>query len=1032
MGGMTSARFTVLSPVCIRLEFSELGRFVDAPSLFAAGGEGAGRASGPMHVVGEGEGLCEIDTGRMVLRYQPDGRGFSAENLSITIGPDGEGTVWRPGMRNERNLGGTLETLDRVRGQTALPDGLLSRDGWYLLDDSQTHLLVDGWVESRPAAVAGNVDWYFFGYGTDYRAALRALGVVSGPVPMPRRYALGSWYSRYWPYTSKEYREIIGEYDRRGYPLDVIVMDMDWHKPGWTGWSWNRDLLPDAEELLGWFHENGLAVTLNLHPADGVSAHEDEYGAFMRAIGRDPATRETVPFDAGDRRYMEALFGCVHGALEGGKGQSDRGTEGQRGDGDHGVDFWWLDWQQEKFTRSIPDLSNLRWLNYLYFNHTAREGRRGCSFSRWAGWGDHRHPVQFSGDAHTGWDSLAFQVPFTAVAGNVGCFFWSHDIGGHFGPRLEEATTRWVQFGALSPVLRLHSARSGALDRKPWSYKPVYERSMHAAFQLRAELFPYLYTMARKCHTEMLPLCRPMYIDWPEAEEAYENPQQYMLGDSLLVAPITSPGVGPRKVATQGVWFPGEGVAGGSNDATSREKIAAWYHWETGERYEAGTEQLVAAAIDQIPLFVRGGAPVVTRGGSPTVRMATEPVRELLIVCYPGEPGTYSEVELYEDDGISDAHERGEFAVTRVRAWWFEEEVKLDVRAREGSFAGMAAEQRVVLELRGVDQIYFSRANNCPATAQLDALTRRVRITAPASDSGGNVRYEVGFASASHQATANPGEVLPRGFRVRDGRVRLYNVPSSNWENAELPESCEVSVIDTIGASATVRSRALVSVEEGHAIAIPMPETRIELPGLGLKASRSVVLDNLEGVSAVVETRVRPLLTFRVLGPFSYDPTKAMGEQRHGPELIPAADRLDCEYVDLHGNLITWREAPPADYWPQSIRKICGGHNGEALAYALTHVWSPEDQEVTLLLESGDRLELWLGDERVFSSEDEDEVEAAVEEVRVTLRRGWNQVMGKTNEGGGGWGFRVAIDGRVELREGFFGEGEGGKVQSSK
>ena len=77
---------------------------------------------------------------------------------------------------------------------------------------------------------------------------------------MPRKYSLGVWYSRYWPYTSKEFRQIVEEYTQHGFPLDVIVLDMDWHKDGWTGWSWNRDLLPDAEDLLKWFHQQGLAV----------------------------------------------------------------------------------------------------------------------------------------------------------------------------------------------------------------------------------------------------------------------------------------------------------------------------------------------------------------------------------------------------------------------------------------------------------------------------------------------------------------------------------------------------------------------------------------------------------------------------------------------------------------------------------------------------------------------------------------------------------------------------------------------------
>ncbi len=93
-----------------------------------------------------------------------------------------------------------------------------------------------------------------------------------------------------------------------------MVLDMDWHRDGWTGWSWNRELLPDAEALLSWLHEHQLAITLNLHPADGVGPHEDRYAAFMHA--RTRARRLAVPFDAGDRKYMTALFDQVHRPLE--------------------------------------------------------------------------------------------------------------------------------------------------------------------------------------------------------------------------------------------------------------------------------------------------------------------------------------------------------------------------------------------------------------------------------------------------------------------------------------------------------------------------------------------------------------------------------------------------------------------------------------------------------------------------------------------------------------------------------------------
>lgn len=1046
---MGSARLTVITPECIRLEYSPTGVFVDEPSLFAR--ERNGPTAGA-HIIEDGAAPFELNTGTLVLRYAPDGAGFSADNLSIEVA--GSGVAWRPGMRNERNLGGTLETLDRVRGRVPLPDGLLSRDGWYLFDDSTTHLLVDGWAAPRPDRVRGNTDWYFFGYGTDYRGALKALAAVAGPAPLPRRYALGSWYSRFWPYTSAEYREIVGEYDRRGYPLDVIVMDMDWHKPGWTGWSWNRDLLPDAEELLEWFHKHGLAVTLNLHPALGVGPHEDQYAPFMRAIGRDPATGETAPFDAGDRRYMEALFECIHAPLEGqrgggAKGQREGETESQFSP--RGVDFWWVDWQQDRFTRSIPDLSNLRWLNYLYFQHTARHGRRGCAFSRWAGWGDHRHPVHFSGDAHTGWDSLAFQVSFTATAGNVGCFFWSHDIGGHFGPRLEEATTRWVQFGALSPVLRLHSARSGALDRRPWTYKPIFEEAMLKAFQLRAELFPYIYSMTRKCHTEMLPLCRPMYIDWPNEEAAYENPQEYMLGDSLLAAPITSPGAGPRKVATQAVWFPGggggrrgaRGEGAGGGDRGLAPIGSDWYNWFTGERYGAGDERIVAAEIDEIPMFVRGGVPIVTRG-EPTLRMATAPLDKIVIACYPGEPGSYHEFELYEDDGITDAHARGEYSITPVRVWWFENEVKVEVGIRVGSFDGMLETREVELELRGVERVSHARVDD-RWIGSIEGAGGRVRITGGRLAGAEVMRFSARFDAEHHEAarmretdrrvgalvgnkawqevglhacvsSLTPDEhltllgLLGTGFRLQDDTLHMY-----------LATGAKKTLEDTLGRRVVKRVEIVDPPEPGYHQRWRLPEFTIK-PALGLTARRAIVYEAEGAVQPgkiLLMQQTAHLRSFRVAGPFRYDPTKPMSEQRHGPELLEAADRVRETFVDKSAKLTTWTECPANDYWPQDVHQVCGGHDGEAMAYLLTHVWSPEEQEVTFILESGDRIELWVDDARVFSSDTAAESDTGVDLAHATLKKGWNQIMAKTNEGGGGWGVRVSIDGKFELRESF-------------
>ncbi|MBF0530889.1 MAG: alpha-xylosidase, partial [Deltaproteobacteria bacterium] len=158
------------------------------------------------------------------------------------------------------------------------------------------------------------------------------------------------------------YRKLVKEYEEKDFPLDMIVMDMDWHindarkafgpdAPAntqvWTGYSWDRDLLPDAEKLLDWFHQQGLHVTLNDHPADGVRSFETSYKPFMKAMGKNPKSDEALPFDAGDRKYLETFYRHTHANLE-----------------NDGVDFWWLDWQQYRFTHSVPALTNLQWLNY--------------------------------------------------------------------------------------------------------------------------------------------------------------------------------------------------------------------------------------------------------------------------------------------------------------------------------------------------------------------------------------------------------------------------------------------------------------------------------------------------------------------------------------------------------------------------------------------------------------------------------------------------------------------------------------------
>ncbi len=142
-------------------------------------------------------------------------------------------------MKETANLGGTARTLDQVDGERHasdnslldLGDGLISRDGWHLVDDTGSFVLGNEklpWVHRR--ACQDCTDYTFFGYGHDYTAALGDFALVAGREPLPPRYAFGYWWSRYWNYSDDELRDLVAHFNRYGIPLDVLVIDMDWHR----------------------------------------------------------------------------------------------------------------------------------------------------------------------------------------------------------------------------------------------------------------------------------------------------------------------------------------------------------------------------------------------------------------------------------------------------------------------------------------------------------------------------------------------------------------------------------------------------------------------------------------------------------------------------------------------------------------------------------------------------------------------------------------------------------------------------------
>ncbi len=606
-----SWRVTVLTDRLLRLEYEPQGRFCDTATQTVID-----RAFPlPAFTHAERNGWLTVETEAVRLQY--DGRPFSPEGLSVTLkGQYGAyASVWHYGDGG-KNLKGTARTLDEADGAIPLGDGLLSREGYAVLNDSDT-MRMDGDGNLLPAEDHG-VDIYLFAYGRDFKAALEAFYHLTGPTPALPRYALGNWWSRFYPYTEETYMALMERFAAEEVPLSVAVLDMNWHVtdieakygPGWTGYTWNKEMFPDPPRLLKWLHDRGLKVTLNDHPADGLRAFEDLYRPMAQAMGVDPASGEPIPFDAGSPKYQAAFEKVVLDDFE-----------------KQGVDFWWIDWQQ-KGGSSVPGIEALFMLNHTRYLYSARRGDAGLTFSRYGGPGSHRYPIGFSGDSFITWASLAFQPYFTATAANIGYGWWSHDIGGHMhGVRDEELQTRWLQFGVLSPIMRLHASDSEFLGKEPWAYGEPACSIMKRWLRLRHALLPWLYTK----NLERTPVVTPVYHDWPDDEAAYAaQHDEYLFGGELLVAPITSP-ADDTGLASVRVWLPD----------------GDWFDFTTGHRYPGGQAMRVYRALSELPIFVRPGT-VIPMDGETRFPNGCPLPRTLLFRAFAGASGG---CHVVEDNG---------------------------------------------------------------------------------------------------------------------------------------------------------------------------------------------------------------------------------------------------------------------------------------------------------------------------------------------------------------------------------------------
>jgi alpha-glucosidase len=817
-----NARFTVLTPQLIRVEWAEDGKFEDHASLVFINR----RMPVPRFQRANDADWITLDTGNLRLRYRDNSGQFTADNLELSFDLNGRRVTWHPGMPETGNLGGTLRTLDGVKGSAPLGQGLVSRDGWVVIDDSARPLFDNSdwpWVLPRPATK--HQDWYFFGYGHDYKKALGDYTKVAGRIPLPPRFAFGTWWSRYWAYTDEEFKELVNGFRSHNVPLDVLVIDMDWHPTfgvkwwenkkdpsghtlGWTGYTWNPLYFPDPTRLLSWVHQQGLKATLNMHPASGVQPFEQQYPEMARAMSIDPATRQYVKFNIADKTFATNYMNILHHPFE-----------------KQGVDFFWLDWQQEPDT-TVTGLNNTWWLNYVHFTDMEREGKRPLLFHRWGGLGNHRYQIGFSGDTISVWESLAFQPYFTSTAANVGYGFWSHDIGGHMpGEVSPELYTRWIQFGVFSPILRTHTTKNPESERRIWAYPEPYADIMRNAYTVRYALIPYIYTAAREAYDTGISMLRPMYYDYPEAPEAYEFKDEYMFGDSLLVAPITAALSPESDLATKSIWLPpGE-----------------WIEAFTGTRMKGPAKVERSFTLDEIPLYAKAGAIIPEQ--PPMLHTGEKPVDPLVLIFEPGANGS---TRVYDDAGNTLGYKKNEFTWTEVRQTRSGNSVKIEIMPASGSYPGMPKQRAYEVHLADSWPPQSVTVNGKPTTWTYCGDYTFATISTPRFPV--TQKVEIVVATAPELARQ---EALLSGVRGRIARLKhAMALSERTWPNGWTPDAL-LSAAQTGNRISLDPQNALQEVQKLRAAS---PEITRQLQALLTSLeSGPAKSDDLAGVGASMQ-----------------------------------------------------------------------------------------------------------------------------------------------------------------------------------
>ncbi|HLY32707.1 MAG TPA: TIM-barrel domain-containing protein, partial [Ktedonobacterales bacterium] len=536
-----------------------------------------------------------------------------------------------------------------------------------------------------------------------------------------------------WSYSPEAHlRTVAEEFRRRNIPCDHLWLDID-YMDGYRVFTWNPNRYPEPERLLRELAKQGFKVMAIIDP--GVKADPTD-PTFAEGVAKDYFVRCT------DGSLFVGVVWPGESAFADFSREDVRAWWGERQRAllDAGVSGIWDDMNEPSLTdRLVPGAGTPRGttmaldaihrpdgvaeeprLPHAAFHNAYgmqmaratyegqarwRPDRRPFTLTRAGYAGIQRYAAVWTGDNQSRWEHLRLAARMCLSLGISGVPLVGFDTGGFWDEATGELLVRFTQLGSVFPFFRNHSAMETPAQ-EPWAFGQPFEALCREAIELRYQLLPYLYTVCAEAVRSGSPITRPMVyaFPWDEATRTLED--QFLLGDNLLIAPALEEGMLRRAVT-----FPRAPL------------IPAWRDWRTGQRYPAGRRATVDAPLDTLPIFLREGT-ILPLG--PVMRYVGELAEEsLTLICSLGSTTTPERVihatgELYEDDGVTPAYQRGIWRRTRFSAEQSGQRIVFRAEEPRGEYTPPAREVTVELRLpfAGVSGDATSRPQI--ASAQLD------------------------------------------------------------------------------------------------------------------------------------------------------------------------------------------------------------------------------------------------------------------------------------------------------------------------